>query len=98
MRDDKGEEKGEEGISNRFNRRNEVDRPIIGCMNGAVCNCGYGTEENEDKKQSVRYWYNNFETGKEKVGKLRLSDEIVIGMKEGKVERRINDEREKDRQ
>lgn len=62
-------------------------------MNCAVCNCGYGTEEKQDQKQSAHCYCDNFEIGK---GKLSENGVIITGMKEGEVERRIYDESEKD--
>lgn len=68
-------------------------------MNSAVCNCSYTKEEKEDQQEGVHCEKNNFETGKGDL-RVKLSEivEIILGVKEGEVERRINDESEKDRQ
>lgn len=67
MRNDEGGEKGEERISDRYNRRYEVHGSILVRLNGAICNCGYGTEEKQGKKQSAHHGYKNFETGNGKL-------------------------------
>lgn len=97
MRHDKGGEKREEGVSDRLNRRNKVDRSIVERLNCAICNCGYGTDEKQNHKHSEHEKYNNFQTGNMKL-RLHGIVEIIFRMKECEMERRIYDESEKDRQ
>jgi len=86
MRNDKGGEKREEGISDRFNRGNKVDRSTIGCLNGAVCKCGYGTE---GKIESAYYECDNFKIREGNFELNKFVVEMIVGMKESEVERRI---------